>query len=70
MIFGSNEMLKEIVEGKQPSDKVILEVLQFLADKKIASYEAKWSKASEDHIEVLKRDYDDVNKLIKYFTKR
>jgi len=54
----------------QPTETEILKVLQHLANIKIASYEAKWSKSSEDNIEKLRDGYDDVKKLTKYFTKR
>jgi len=53
-----------------PTEEEILKVLQHLADVKIASYEAKWSKNSDDNIATLKDRYTDVKKLTKYFTKR
>ena len=48
----------------------MLKVLQYLAEVKIGKYEAKWSKSSEDSIERLQRDFDSVDELFKYFTKR
>jgi hypothetical protein len=53
-----------------PSDEELLKSLQYLALLKIAKYESKWSKSSEDHIERLNKDFNDLDKLIKYFTKR
>lgn len=52
----------------KPDD--LLQSLQYLAMLKLAKYRSQWSKASEDHIERLERDFDDVDKLLVYFTKR
>ena len=82
-IRGKKEGLKEgIAKGyskglKIGSELVILEseddtlkVLQMLALIKIEKYKAKWSKSSEDHIERLEEDFDNVEKLTVYFTKK
>ncbi len=57
-------------EKIEVTDEMQLAVLQKLAIDKIEKYEAKWSKSSEDHIERLVRDFDDLDKLTVYFTKR
>ena len=53
-----------------PTNTEILVVLQHLADLKIASFKAKWSKSADREIEQLENAYNDVVKLKKYFLKR
>ena len=53
-----------------PSKADLLTSLQYMASLKLVKYRAKWSKSSDDHIERLERDYNDVDKLLAYFTKR
>ena len=52
------------------NDDKILEVLQMLALIKIEKYKAKWSKSSEDSIKRLEDEFNDVDKLTIYFTKK